>query len=604
MTNPPTAMGIQRLGEAVALLRARRPREAADALNQLVQLEPDYAEARRLLGIALMEIGDLAGSERELRAAIRLNGRTPAPHTNLGATLAATGRAEEAEAAYRDALALDPAFPLAVVQLSDLKMAAGAPGEALEITAHAAAAPGADVTVLTAHGEALKALGRLEEAVDTFARGTRVAPGNGVAEHNLACTLADSERFDEGEPAIQRAMDKGLDAPETWHVRGRILQGLSRFDEAEAAFRQAILRNPTLADAQGDLAQLIWMRTEDAGAACESLDTAIAADQEAWPLRLRKSKMLEYAGDRASAYGILADFARRPNADPMADVFASQLSVHLDGATALTHAERAFARLPDDLVVLSALCQANLTAGRADKAVAIAEVLRARAPLDQYAIALMSDAWRAAGDPRSGMLHDFNRLVDVSTVETPHGWSSLGAFLADLTVSLSSALTLRAHPVGQSLRFGAQTQRSLHHSRDPVIEALFQVIDEPIRRFIRALGPGDDPFRARATEGHGFNGTWAVRLRPNGYHANHLHPMGWISSAFYVAVPDAVDQGKEGWLKFGEPDAPASPALTPLHYVKPAPGRLVLFPSYMWHGTVPFTGDQPRLTAAFDLLPV
>jgi hypothetical protein len=29
----------------------------------------------------------------------------------------------------------------------------------------------------------------------------------------------------------------------------------------------------------------------------------------------------------------------------------------------------------------------------------------------------------------------------------------------------------------------------------------------------------------------------------------------------------------------------------------------VLFPSYMWHGTVPFDGQAPRLTIAFDLQP-
>jgi hypothetical protein len=29
----------------------------------------------------------------------------------------------------------------------------------------------------------------------------------------------------------------------------------------------------------------------------------------------------------------------------------------------------------------------------------------------------------------------------------------------------------------------------------------------------------------------------------------------------------------------------------------------VLFPSYMWHGTTPITGDQPRMTIAFDAVP-
>ena len=39
------------------------------------------------------------------------------------------------------------------------------------------------------------------------------------------------------------------------------------------------------------------------------------------------------------------------------------------------------------------------------------------------------------------------------------------------------------------------------------------------------------------------------------------------------------------------------------HFVKPAEGMLVLFPSYLWHGTVAFATGTPRLTAAFDVLP-
>jgi Putative 2OG-Fe(II) oxygenase len=62
--------------------------------------------------------------------------------------------------------------------------------------------------------------------------------------------------------------------------------------------------------------------------------------------------------------------------------------------------------------------------------------------------------------------------------------------------------------------------------------------------------------------------------------------------------------GHEGWIKFGEPGVPTLPALGPEHFEKPEPGLLVLFPSYMWHGTMPFPGEQTRLTLAFDLLPV
>jgi hypothetical protein len=79
--------------------------------------------------------------------------------------------------------------------------------------------------------------------------------------------------------------------------------------------------------------------------------------------------------------------------------------------------------------------------------------------------------------------------------------------------------------------------------------------------------------------------------------------MGWLSSAFYVALPAAIERGREGWIEFGRPGVPTEPALDAEHAIKPEPGLLVLFPSYMWHGTVPFSGEDPRLTIAFDLTP-
>jgi hypothetical protein len=40
--------------------------------------------------------------------------------------------------------------------------------------------------------------------------------------------------------------------------------------------------------------------------------------------------------------------------------------------------------------------------------------------------------------------------------------------------------------------------------------------------------------------------------------------------------------------------------LPPIRLVEPKQGRLVLFPSTMWHGTRPFDAGE-RLTVAFDV---
>jgi uncharacterized protein (TIGR02466 family) len=104
--------------------------------------------------------------------------------------------------------------------------------------------------------------------------------------------------------------------------------------------------------------------------------------------------------------------------------------------------------------------------------------------------------------------------------------------------------------------------------------------------------------RARIT------GAWSVQLRRDGFHVNHFHPEGWISSAYYVGVPAEVRdvELRSGWIKFGEPRFPV-PGATAERFVQPAPGRLVLFPSYMWHGTNPIHGAEPRTTIAFDASP-
>ncbi|MBE7203163.1 MAG: 2OG-Fe(II) oxygenase family protein, partial [Parafilimonas terrae] len=133
--------------------------------------------------------------------------------------------------------------------------------------------------------------------------------------------------------------------------------------------------------------------------------------------------------------------------------------------------------------------------------------------------------------------------------------------------------------------------------------ALFAAFDAPIRAHIAALGAGNDPVRRRATGSYRIAGAWSVRLMPGGFHTDHVHPAGWLSSAFYVALPGAVATPPQGWLAFGRPGVPTMPALAPFRRVRPEPGMLALFPSYLWHGTEPFAGDAPRLTVAFDLVP-
>jgi tetratricopeptide (TPR) repeat protein len=564
----PSPLAAQRLRAAVDQLRQGQPRPAADLLRAVVDEAPDWIDARRLLGVALFESGEFDSAEALLRAVLAADPNHRPALTPLSELLVASGRAEEARAL------LEP---------------------------FAASAP--DLNILTALGQALKACGRLPEAIAVYRQGAQLAPTSAVAEHNLAGALGDHEQFEASGEATARAFAKGLDAPQTWLIHARAHLGSGRLDEAEAAYRETLRRDPVQAEAHAELAQLIWMRTEDAMAAQQALDHAIAAHAGDPVLRLCKARLLEYVGDLAGAYAVLEAALRSFPDDAVLHAQAAQVGVYLDPQAALSHARRAYALRPSDDVVVSTLAQAQLAVGDAPAAAAAAAELHERQPLNQHAIALTALAWRLMGDPRYDELYDYQSVVRGWTIDTPDGWSSLGAYLADLATALERRHPFRTHPIGQSLRHGSQSNASLSRSEDPAIRAFFQAIDGPIRRHLAWLGHGGDLLRRRVGAGYRFNGVWSVRLRPNGFHADHVHPRGWLSSACYIALPKAVAHGHEGWIKFGEPGIPTLPALAPQHFVRPEPGLLVLFPSYMWHGTVPFSGDQLRLTVAFDLLP-
>ena len=66
----------------------------------------------------------------------------------------------------------------------------------------------------------------------------------------------------------------------------------------------------------------------------------------------------------------------------------------------------------------------------------------------------------------------------------------------------------------------------------------------------------------------------------------------------------ATQSDRSGCIQFGQPPAELKLDLPPRRVIRPEPGKLALFPSYLWHGTVPFEDAQPRVTIAFDMTPL
>ena len=202
-------------------------------------------------------------------------------------------------------------------------------------------------------------------------------------------------------------------------------------------------------------------------------------------------------------------------------------------------------------------------------------------------------AWRAANDPRfDALTGDWVRSIDLAD-RLP---------LAPLAATLRSLHAVSGQFLDQSVRGGSQTDGPLLSRLEPELRATRDVIVEAIEDYRTSLPaprsdhPLLDPPRNRRIR---FAGSWSVQLSSGGHHTAHVHPQGWISSALYVALPDKLP-GTDGWLELGASPDDLGLDLPATHLIEPRLGRLVLFPSWLWHATRAF-GAGERLTIAFDI---
>jgi tetratricopeptide (TPR) repeat protein len=588
------------------LLQAGQYRAAHTQLEALVSANPDYVEGLRLLAGTKQALGDFDQAEALLRRALQLDPLWAPTLATLGELLIVAGRSAEAVPLLLRAIQGSRPYLRAAFVLVRHYLDSGQPALALDVAAAYCERGKLDEDLSALHVAAYGALGRPGEAVATYRRLLARDPGDPVAAHALAIALNAAGQPAEGERLARQALSGGRATAARHYTLARSLMALEQSEPAELALRECVRLAPRMADAHDALAQLIWMRTGNIREATVLLDRALdsyAHDDALWA---KKAALLQGAGDARGAYACLAERAARPQPPPMLLIRAGLAALEFEPAIAVALGERALRAQPRNPTARKLLGAAYLGVGEAAKALVECEALLKATPDDQYLIALQTTALRLLKDPRYEALCDYDRMVLSMSLEAPHGWPDLGGFLAELTAHLNALHNPHGHRLlYQSLRQGTETTQDLSRSQDPVIEALFQAFAAPIARYREQIGQGEDALGRRNRGAWKFNGSWSVRLHRAGYHTSHVHPRGWISSACYIQLPDSMKtrRSAEGILSFGAPGVLTTPALDPELSVRPEVGQLVLFPSYFWHGTLPFYSEQPRLTVAFDVVP-
>ncbi|HXB51178.1 MAG TPA: tetratricopeptide repeat protein [Rhizomicrobium sp.] len=488
-------------------------------------------------------------------------------------------------------------------------------------------------------GRVQRQLGQKQEAIDTYRKLLRALPNNVDGYIALSSVLAEAGQFAEAEAPLRRALRHTSDAKVLASIHNNLAIVLSQINRHEEALEN-LDRTQSLAPHLPSLDQRRIDRLHQLGRYEECLDLyRKLLDNNPADVQLHRGyNSLLYRMGRKEEF--LASYDRAPQTREILLGKLWFLSRQKRTVEVEAICNTLLARDPLDAMALANWANNLTTLGRPREALALFESVinrRGASPgyfsggagaalmigdpdkaeqlcleglridrFDQTCLALLGLCWRMKDDERDEGLNGYGSLVRVFDLKPPEGFSSMESFNAELGAYLD-----RLHPntdayLEQSLLGGTQTEGMLFGSGHVLVDKLKARIEEALTYYIADLPANDHhPFLMRRAKGFRFTGSWSCLMRGQGRHVNHLHPEGWISSAYYVTVPKETEDrdARNGWIKFGEPslDLPLKDAIR--RAVQPMPGRLVLFPSYVWHGTIPLQASSARTTIAFDAIP-
>jgi tetratricopeptide (TPR) repeat protein len=257
------------------LLQAGRPLEAEASYRSAIKLRPNFVEAQHNLGDLLLQLGRTAEAERQFRLTLRLCSGVARVHYSLGNAIwqqaqTAPERLAEAEAAYRQAIALEPDYLDAWSALGTVLFARHQLSEAYTVFRRVISL---NPNFATAHfnlGNACLEEGRLTEsarlleAEASFRMALSLQPDSSEIHAGLGSALLEQSRvyqssatLAEAETYLRKACDLKPEYAEAHYNLGGVYLEQGYLSEAERCLRKAVALKTDLADAHAGLACLL-----------------------------------------------------------------------------------------------------------------------------------------------------------------------------------------------------------------------------------------------------------------------------------------------------------------------------------------------------------
>lgn len=171
-------------------------------------------------------------------------------------------------------------------------------------------------------------------------------------------------------------------------------------------------------------------------------------------------------------------------------------------------------------------------------------------------------------------------------------------FLNDV---LGSNITKR----GQGLLLnGEQTSGNLFLLNHDSVKEMKSLIEDKISLYRENYKDYDEGIIKKWPKKYNLFG-WLIIMNKSGSLRPHMHKEGWLSSSIYLQIPRNI-KNDEGSIQFSlhggnYPNLNDYEFNQKVYQLKT--GDMVMFPSSLFHSTIPYESDDQRITLAFDIIP-
>lgn len=279
-----------------------RLEQAVEALQHAIRLNPDYAEAHLLLGNVYAKLLRWKEAIESYKQSIRINPDSAEAHYNWASAYANIGSYREAVEPFKRAIQINPALFEPHLNLGVTYGKMGLFDEAIEELRRALSirpdSAEAHYNVGVVHGRR----GQWREAVEEYKQAIRIKPDYAEAHYSIGFASLIIGSYQVALDSFKQAiLNKSRRTPtqlsQAYFGIGQAYAGLSSFDEALSAYRQATELNPNYAEAYNSIGA-VYIQLARYREAVEALQKAIKIRPEMagaqFQLGIAYSRLQEY----------------------------------------------------------------------------------------------------------------------------------------------------------------------------------------------------------------------------------------------------------------------------------------------------------------------